>query len=96
MESRELYLVTATDPDGLRDQLNFILQQVTDRLDAAERLRGGMDDYDKWDLAYNALYIDPATGRELLDIDTTDFGNITVTRLRITDDNDTVIHQMGE
>lgn len=43
MPTRELYQITAETPDGIRRELNFILQRLADRMDKLEGIRGGTD-----------------------------------------------------
>jgi len=48
--SKEVYSISATDITQLRDDLNFILQRIADRLDKAEGLRGNAVIKDQLDI----------------------------------------------
>lgn len=68
--TRDSYQIFANDFEQLKNELNFILQRIADRLDKMEGIRG----------TSSPTFEDVAVG-----------GDITVS-----DENDTVIHSLGQ
>jgi hypothetical protein len=88
-ESREYYGIGQDD----WERLNFLLQQISDRLDAVEQIRGSLTVYDRWEAAADT--VDTLGALAFEDDDDVEVGNIEMNRLQITDENGVVIHQMG-
>lgn len=80
MSSRENYLITSRDIEGIKRDLNFILQRLADRLDKIEGVRGLPD-------VASALEIVSLTAGRL---------SIANNDLKIKDATETTIHLFGD